>query len=113
MALVDSGDGREAGLALVQHPLVDNVAFTGSTGTAREIMEMATGPLKNITLETGGKSPLLVFPDTDMGQVVRRFLMGIISSKGEICTATSRAVVHNNIYNDSRKEFQQQLGKYR
>lgn len=57
-----NGYGRDAGAALVSHPLVDKVAFTGSTGTAREIMKMAAGSLKNITLETGGKSPLLVFP---------------------------------------------------
>ena len=55
-----NGHGRVAGAALVQHADVDKVAFTGSTGTGREIMKMAAGTLKNITLETGGKSPLVV-----------------------------------------------------
>ena len=104
-----NGYGREAGSALVQHPLVDKVAFTGSTSTAREIMKMAAGSLKNITLETGGKSPLLVFSDTDMEQAVRWSHMGIMSNKGEICTATSRIFVHKDIYDDFIEQFQQQL----
>ncbi|KAJ5790617.1 uncharacterized protein N7518_007628 [Penicillium psychrosexuale] len=92
-----NGYGREAGAALVSHPLVDKVAFTGSTITAREIMKMAAGTLKNITLETGGKSPLLVFPDADMEQAVKWSHGGIMSNKGEICTATSRIFVHRDI----------------
>lgn len=72
-----NGLGAEAGSALVQHPLVDKVAFTGSTGTARQIMKMASATLKNITLETGGKSPLLVFSDADMEQAVKWAHMGM------------------------------------
>lgn len=104
-----NGYGREAGSALVQHPLVDKIAFTGSTGTAREIMKMAAGSLKNITLETGGKSPLLVFPDADMEQAVRWSHMGIMSNKGEICTATSRVFVHKDIYDTFLTQFHEQL----
>ncbi|KAJ5320228.1 hypothetical protein N7508_000511 [Penicillium antarcticum] len=92
-----NGYGCEAGASLASHPLVDKVAFTGSTGTAREIMKMAAGTLKNITLETGGKSPLLVFPDADMDQAVKWSHAGIMSNKGEICTATSRIFVHRDI----------------
>ena len=92
-----NGYGREAGAALASHPLIDKVAFTGSTITAREIMKMAAGTLKNITLETGGKSPLLVFPDADMDQAVKWSHGGIMSNKGEICTATSRIFVHRDI----------------
>lgn len=92
-----NGYGRDAGAALASHPLVDKVAFTGSTGTAREIMKMAAGSLKNITLETGGKSPLLVFPDADMDQAVKWSHFGIMSNQGQICTATSRILVHRDI----------------
>jgi aldehyde dehydrogenase (NAD+) len=92
-----NGYGREAGATLASHPLIDKVAFTGSTATAREIMKMAAGTLKNITLETGGKSPLLVFPDADMDQAVKWSHGGIMSNKGEICTATSRIFVHRDI----------------
>lgn len=92
-----NGYGREAGATLASHPLIDKVAFTGSTGTAREIMKAAAGSLKNITLETGGKSPLLVFPDADLEQAVKWSHSGIMSNQGQICTATSRIFVHRDI----------------
>jgi aldehyde dehydrogenase (NAD(P)+) len=100
-----NGYGREAGAALVQHPLVDKVAFTGSTATAREIMKMAAGTLKNITLETGGKSPLIVFNDTDMEQAVKWSHFGIMSNQGQICTATSRILVQKDIYETFVEKF--------
>ena len=95
---VINGLGAEAGSALVQHPLVDKVAFTGSTATARSIMSMAAKTLKNITLETGGKSPLLVFNDADLEQAVKWAHAGIMSNQGQICTATSRILVQSDIY---------------
>ncbi|KAL4914754.1 aldehyde dehydrogenase domain-containing protein [Aspergillus aurantiobrunneus] len=93
-----NGYGHEAGAALARHPLVDKIAFTGSTMTAREIMKLAAGTLKNITLETGGKSPLLVFPDADLEQAVKWSHFGIMSNQGQICTATSRIYVHQDIF---------------
>lgn len=66
-----SGYGAVAGSALVRHPDVDKIAFTGSTATARVIMKLAADTLKNITLETGGKSPLIVFDDADVEQAVK------------------------------------------
>ena len=93
-----NGYGRDAGAALVQHPLVDKIAFTGSTATATQIMKMAAGTLKNITLETGGKSPLLVFDDADLEQAVKWSHLGIMSNQGQICTATSRILVQKGIY---------------
>jgi aldehyde dehydrogenase (NAD+) len=95
---VVNGYGAEAGTALVQHPLVDKVAFTGSTATAKGIMGLAAKTLKNITLETGGKSPLLVFNDADLEQAVKWAHAGIMSNQGQICTATSRILVQRDIY---------------
>jgi len=66
-----NGYGREAGAAIATHLGIDKVAFTGSTGTGKEIMKMAAVNMKNITLETGGKSPLLVFEDADLEQAVK------------------------------------------
>lgn len=66
-----NGEGRKAGAALAQHIDVDKIAFTGSTATGKEIMKMAAGTMKNITLETGGKSPLLIFDDADLEQAVK------------------------------------------
>lgn len=100
-----NGYGAEAGPAMVEHPLVDKVAFTGSTGTARSIMKMASSTLKNITLETGGKSPLIVFNDADMEQAVRWSHLGIMSNQGQICTATSRIYVQDAVYDEFVKSF--------
>ncbi|KAI9931028.1 hypothetical protein ASPWEDRAFT_167021 [Aspergillus wentii DTO 134E9] len=93
-----NGHGRIAGSALVQHPDVDKVAFTGSTATGREVMKMAAGTLKNITLETGGKSPLVVFGDADLEQAAKWAHIGIMYNQGQVCTATSRLLVHESVY---------------
>ncbi|KAF7122744.1 hypothetical protein CNMCM5793_000854 [Aspergillus hiratsukae] len=102
-----NGYGREAGTALASHPLVDKIAFTGSTQTATEIMKMAAGTLKDITLETGGKSPLLVFPDADMEQAVKWSHFGIMSNQGQICTATSRIYVHQDVFPTFLEKFKE------
>ncbi|OHW90908.1 aldehyde dehydrogenase (NAD+) [Colletotrichum incanum] len=104
-----NGYGRVAGGALVSHPLVDKVAFTGSTATARVIMGEAAKTLKNITLETGGKSPLLVFGDADLEQAVKWSHMGIMSNQGQICTATSRILVQESVYDEFIPEFLETL----
>ncbi|OHF02294.1 aldehyde dehydrogenase [Colletotrichum orchidophilum] len=104
-----NGLGRVAGSALVSHPLVDKVAFTGSTATARAIMGEAAKTLKNITLETGGKSPLLVFGDADLEQAVKWSHMGIMSNQGQICTATSRILVQESVYDAFIPQFLETL----
>lgn len=104
-----NGYGREAGAALVQHPLVDKVAFTGSTLTGKQIMKMAAGTMKNITLETGGKSPLLVFPEADLDQAAKWSHFGIMSNQGQICSATSRIFVHQDIMAPFLEKFKHAL----
>lgn len=100
-----NGYGAEAGPAMVEHPLVEKVAFTGSTAVARQIMKMASTTLKNVTLETGGKSPLIVFSDADMEQAVKWSHLGIMSNQGQICTATSRILVQDQVYDEFVKKF--------
>ena len=100
-----NGHGREAGSALVQHPQVDKIAFTGSTATGKEIMKMASLTMKNITLETGGKSPLIVFEDADLELAATWSHIGIMSNQGQICTATSRILVHEKIYDEFVEKF--------
>ncbi|KAK5723972.1 mitochondrial aldehyde dehydrogenase [Elasticomyces elasticus] len=85
------------------------IAFTGSTATGREIMKQASVNLKNITLETGGKSPLIVFEDADMEQAVRWSHIGIMSNMGQICTATSRILVQESIYDTFVEAFKKQV----
>ncbi|KAF2123837.1 aldehyde dehydrogenase [Dothidotthia symphoricarpi CBS 119687] len=103
-----NGLGKEAGAALVQHPLVDKIAFTGSTPTASQIMKIAAVGLKNVTLETGGKSPLIVFDDADMEQAVRWSHYGVMSNQGQICTATSRILVQESVYERFLSQFREQ-----
>ncbi|KAL2752861.1 hypothetical protein ACRALDRAFT_1036467 [Sodiomyces alcalophilus JCM 7366] len=93
-----NGRGAEAGAALAAHADVDKLAFTGSTATGREVMRLAAGTLKDLTLETGGKSPLLVFPDADLDQAARWAHEGVMSNQGQICTATSRLLVHASVH---------------
>ncbi|GJC90149.1 aldehyde dehydrogenase [Colletotrichum liriopes] len=100
-----NGHGRDAGAALARHTGVDKVAFTGSTATGKEIMKLAAGTLKNVTLETGGKSPLIVFDDADLDQAAKWSHEGIMSNQGQVCTATSRILVHEPVYESFIAKF--------
>ncbi|KAK6333172.1 hypothetical protein TWF718_010995 [Orbilia javanica] len=100
-----SGYGKTAGAALVQHLDVDKIAFTGSTFTGKQIMKMASVNLKNITLETGGKSPSIIFDDAEIDQAVKWTHSGIMSNMGQVCCATSRVYVHEKIYDQFIEEF--------
>lgn len=108
---VVNGLGAEAGAALAGHPDVDKVAFTGSTATARRIMEAAAGTLKNVTLETGGKSPALVFADADLDQAAKWTHVGIMANQGQVCSATSRIFVQEDAYEDFVKAFRDTVEK--
>ncbi|KAI8651732.1 Aldedh domain-containing protein [Fusarium keratoplasticum] len=102
---VINGYGRDAGAALASHMGVDKIAFTGSTQTGREIMKLASGNLKSITLETGGKSPLVVFDDADLDKAAYWGHVGIMSNAGQVCTANSRIFVHEKVYDDFLRRF--------
>jgi aldehyde dehydrogenase (NAD(P)+) len=93
-----NGYGAEAGAALVAHPEVDKVAFTGSTLVGKRIMKLASAGLKKITLETGGKSPILIFDDAQLENAVKWAHYGVMGNMGQICTATARILVHEKIY---------------
>jgi acyl-CoA reductase-like NAD-dependent aldehyde dehydrogenase len=93
------GLGEVAGEALARHPDVDKVSFTGSIRTARRLLR-ASGEtnLKSLTLELGGKSPQIVFPDADLPRAIEACFWGVFSNKGEICNAGSRVLVHEEIH---------------
>jgi aldehyde dehydrogenase (NAD+) len=93
-----NGYGKDAGAAIASHLDIDKIAFTGSTLTGKQIMKTASVNMKNITLETGGKSPLLVFDDADLEQAAKWAHIGIMSNMGQICTATSRVLVQEGCY---------------
>lgn len=106
-----NGFGAVAGAALASHPDVDKIAFTGSTATAKQIMKMASGNLKNITLESGGKSPLIVFDDADLDLAAYWAHAGIMSNQGQVCSATSRILVQGAVYDRFLAKFREQVTK--
>ena len=104
-----NGLGREAGSALILHPGIDKIAFTGSTATGKLVMRGAARNMKPITLETGGKSPLIVFEDADLEQAAKWSHVGIMSNQGQICTATSRILVHRGVYDSFLQLFRKEI----
>lgn len=106
-----NGLGPDAGAAISSHPNIDKIAFTGSTATAKTIMKAASVNLKSVTLETGGKSPLIVFEDAELEEAAKWAHLGIMSNQGQICTATSRILVHSSIYDSFVKLFQSNVEK--
>ncbi len=95
---VVTGSGRTTGLALVRHPGVDKIAFTGGTTTGIQIMQEAAKTLKHVTLELGGKSPNIVLEDADLEAAAKGALTGIFYNKGEVCAAGSRLFVQESAH---------------
>ncbi len=93
-----TGLGETAGAALVAHPGVDKIAFTGSTEVGKLINKSATDTLKRISLELGGKSPVIVLPDADVNSVIGGAAMAIFFNSGQVCTAGSRLYAHSSIF---------------
>ena len=93
-----SGYGETAGAALAAHDMVDKVAFTGSTEVGKLIVKAAAGNLKKVSLELGGKSPAIVFPDADLERTIPGAAMGIFFNQGQTCCAGSRLFVHKKVF---------------
>jgi aldehyde dehydrogenase (NAD+) len=94
---VITGPGATVGQAIVEHPGIDKIAFTGDTTTGKAIMRGAADTIKKITLELGGKSPNIVLADADVDAAVRGAAIGIFYGKGEVCAAGSRLLVDRTI----------------
>ena len=97
---VITGSGGSVGQAIVEHPGIDKIAFTGDTSTGKGIMKTAADTLKKITLELGGKSANIVLADADIDAAVRGATVGIFYGKGEVCAAGSRLLVDKSIKNE-------------
>jgi phenylacetaldehyde dehydrogenase len=93
-----TGFGETAGAALAEHPDVDKVAFTGSTEVGKLIVKAAAGNLKRVSLELGGKSPAIVFPDADLDLAIAGTADAIFYNQGQCCTAGSRLFAHKSVY---------------
>ncbi len=94
------GLGRVAGQALVEHPGVDKISFTGSTETGKRIAATAAGSMKRVTLELGGKSPFIIFDDAPLARAIPAATMSICANAGQICVAGSRLLVQRRVYDE-------------
>lgn len=95
-----TGYGHEAGQALVDHPLVRKIAFTGSTATGQKILASSARTMKRVTLELGGKSPTIVLADADLNLAIPGAANAIFPNSGQICTAGSRLLIDASIYDE-------------
>ena len=93
-----TGPGETAGAALAAHPDVDKIGFTGSTEVGKGIVKAAAGNLKKLTLELGGKSPVVVFDDANLDKTIAGVAGGVFSNSGQMCIAGSRVYAQRNIY---------------
>ncbi len=105
------GKGSVVGTALVEHPGVDKISFTGSTAVGQEIMRRGSETLKKLTLELGGKSPNIVFADADLDAAIRGASNGIFFNKGEVCTAGSRLFVEESLHDAFLDKLQTYMKK--
>ena len=111
---VVTGYGATTGEALALHEDVDKISFTGSIATARRLLAASgVSNLKRLSLELGGKSPFIVFPDADFDAAVKAAFWGIFGNKGEMCTAASRLLVHEDVYERFCEELAARARKLR
>jgi acyl-CoA reductase-like NAD-dependent aldehyde dehydrogenase len=106
-----AGPGGTVGEELASNPLVDKVAFTGSTEVGRRIMQLASGTLKPVTLELGGKSANIVLDDADLDQAAAAVLWGTFFHNGQVCESGTRALVQKNIYDEFVSLLADRAGK--
>jgi 5-carboxymethyl-2-hydroxymuconic-semialdehyde dehydrogenase len=106
-----NGLGEEAGDALVKHPGVPLISFTGETTTGQIIFRNASAQMKGLSMELGGKSPAIVFADADLGAAIDSTLFGVFSLNGERCTAGSRILVERPIYEQFLERFAERARK--
>jgi phenylacetaldehyde dehydrogenase len=106
-----TGLGETAGAALAAHPGVDKVAFTGSAEVGRLIVKAAAGNLKKVSLELGGKSPVIVFPDADMAVAVPGAARAIFNNSGQVCAAGSRLYAHESVFDKIVEGVAAEAGK--
>jgi acyl-CoA reductase-like NAD-dependent aldehyde dehydrogenase len=106
-------DDPAVGRLLVSHPLVSKISFTGSTAVGREVLAQAASRLARVTLELGGKSPALVFADADLGSALSGTIPAMFGNSGQMCTARSRVLVHQDLAEEFAARLADRLGSLR
>ncbi len=110
---VVTGFGHDAGAALVEHPLVARIAFTGGNVGGRKISEAAARHFKRVSLELGGKSPNIVFEDADLDAATSGVIAGIFAAGGQTCMAGSRVLVHSSVHDELVDRLKARVGQAR
>jgi betaine-aldehyde dehydrogenase len=109
---VVQGDAR-TGQAMTAHPGIAKVSLTGEVGTGKKVMAAAAATLKHVTLELGGKSPLIVFDDADLNDAVSAALLANFYTQGEVCSNGTRVFVHSSVHDDFVGRLAARAGKMR
>jgi len=107
-----TGLGETAGAAIVAHPGIDKVSFTGSTETGKKILSASVGNLKRVTLELGGKSPHIILPDADLELAARNAASGFLLLTGQVCVAGTRILVHESVHDEFAAALAKQMAAY-
>jgi aldehyde dehydrogenase (NAD+) len=110
---VVTGFGDPCGKALTSHPLVDRISFTGGAETARHVIRNSAENFAQVSLELGGKSPLIIFEDADIESAVNGVLLSIFSASGQSCVAASRLLLHDAIHDEVLARVVQRAGEIR
>lgn len=107
------GFGTTAGAAMAAHADIDKIGFTGSTGVGRSILQASAGNMKKVTLELGGKSPNIIFPDADLDKAIESSVVGFCRNSGQICSAGTRLFVHETLHNEVAHRISEIASGYR
>jgi len=107
------GFGATAGAAMASHPDIDKIAFTGSTAVGRLILQAAAGNMKKVTLELGGKSPNIIFPDAELDKALEAAVATICRNSGQICSAGTRLFVHESIHDEAAERVAKLASTYK
>jgi betaine-aldehyde dehydrogenase len=110
---VVTGSGEVTGAAVVEHPGIAMVSFTGGTDTGRVVLGSAARTLKPVSVELGGKTPSIVFPDADLNAALEGSLMGAFSAHGQNCVAASRLLLHEDVHDEFLERFCQRAAELR
>lgn len=108
---VVTGTGPDAGQALADHPDIDKLAFTGSEATGSKVMAAAARDIKRVSLELGGKSPFIVFDDAQVDAAVEWIMFGVFWNQGQVCSATSRVLIQDRIFDRVLKRLVEETRK--
>ena len=108
---VITGYGEEAGAALVKHPHVNGVTFTGSVATGRKVSVSASATFKSTVLELGGKNPIIIFPDADLERAANHAIEGAFENSGQVCSSISRFILHQSIKDEFIERFKEKATK--